>query len=207
MIATAGVALAAIAVAIAAFLVLRPTNAKGIAAEIVKESGEDILRRVAEQLETHGNYQSKVIDGMVQPVQQNLKKVEKQINEMERKREGDYASLGTTVQDLAGQAKYLNDVLHSDRRRGQWAEQQLRNILELAGMGKHIDFDEQVTSSDNKARPDVVVKIPGGAKIPIDAKFPLVTDQEHVTDEVNDETRREYADRILSHAKDGFGDA
>ncbi len=79
---------------------------------------------------------------------------------------------------------------------------QLSNILELAGMGKHIDFDEQVTSSDNKARPDVVVKIPGGAKVPIDAKFPLVTDQEHATDQVNDETRREYANRILNHAKE-----
>ena len=174
----------------------------------MKQNGEDILKRFAEQIEGHSKLQSsemerqqEAIDGLVKPVSENLKEVKRQINEMEQKRQGAYESLGTQVDRLAREAGDLNLILHSDRRRGNWGEEQLTNILELAGMTEHVDFETQESVGENSGRPDVVVTVPNGAKVAIDAKFPLVTDVAEDRERPREEVQREYADRLSGHLK------
>ena len=66
----------------------------------------------------------------------------------------------------------MDTALRGTQQRGRWGEIALRNIAELAGMSEHCDFDEQATVGDGK-RPDMVVKLPEGRLIAIDAKVPL----------------------------------
>ncbi|MGC9522976.1 MAG: DNA recombination protein RmuC [Anaerolineae bacterium] len=65
----------------------------------------------------------------------------------------------------------LREALRSSGTRGQWGELQLRRVVELAGMVEHVDFEEQVTTDDG--RPDLVVNLPNGGVVPVDAKVPM----------------------------------
>ena len=178
------------------------SQAKGIAAEVMKQNGEDILKRVAEHLEGQNRLQKEAIGGLVNPVTENLKNVGKQINEMEQKRQGAYESLGGQVDRLAKEAGDLNLILHSPHGRGEWAEEQLENIIEMAGMTEHVDFVTQAPVGEKAVRPDVIVNIPKVGKVAIDAKFPLVTGLEQEGHRSRDEVRREYADRLGRHLRE-----
>ena len=90
--------------------------------------------------------------------------------------------------------------------RGQWGEQQLRNILELSGLTERIDFVEQVTvdSDESRGRPDALVHIPGGLDVVIDAKTPLSSylDAHHADDEQRrSELLNSHANTLMGHAK------
>ena len=87
------------------------------------------------------------------------------------------ASLDTAGQDLRSQTGKLVDALKRPGVRGRWGELQLKRVVELAGMVQHCDFDEQHTvtngDGDRRMRPDVIVRLPGGKHVVIDAKAPL----------------------------------
>src|SRR5258706_3735836 len=77
--------------------------------------------------------------------------------------------------DLRGQPARLVDALKRPGVRGRWGELQLKRVVELAGMVEHCDFEEQptLTSDERRMRPDVIVRLPGGKYVVIDAKVPL----------------------------------
>jgi DNA recombination protein RmuC len=73
-------------------------------------------------------------------------------------------------------AKLVNALRNAPKARGRWGEQQLRNVLETCGLSEHCDFATEVSVTDGEGarlRPDVVVRVPGGQSLVIDAKVSL----------------------------------
>ncbi|MHB1090944.1 MAG: DNA recombination protein RmuC [Ilumatobacteraceae bacterium] len=83
--------------------------------------------------------------------------------------------ISTQISQLTDTTAALHGALKSSSARGAWGEQQLRNVIELAGMESYCDFDEQTTLSNNDRlqRPDAVVRLPNNSRVVIDAKTPL----------------------------------
>ena len=186
---------------------------KGMAAEVFQANSRAFLEQAREQFSNQAELsksdlekRQQAINALVKPVQDNLDKFEKRVNEMEEKRQGAYQGLRTEVGLLREVTGNLGEALRSSQIRGHWGEQQLRNVLELSGMREHIDFFEQLTVStgDSTGRPDAVVRVPGGAQVVIDAKTPLDSYLEaHNTSD--DEQRQQ--DLLQSHAGSLLGHA
>jgi DNA recombination protein RmuC len=122
------------------------------------------------------------VDAMVQPVRESLEKVDARISDLEKARIGAYESLTEQVRALAETQQQLRTetgqlvrALRSPVVRGRWGEIQLRRVVELAGMVEHCDFCEQVSveGDDGRLRPDLVVRLPGGKQLIVDAKASL----------------------------------
>ena len=117
----------------------------------------------------------KELKTLVDPLTQKLDTMDQQVRTLESKREGAYGKLGEQLRTL-GEAQSqlqrttvsLEQALKSPTARGRWGELQLRRVVELAGMVSHVDFDEQTTTAEG--RPDLVVRLPGGGILPVDAK-------------------------------------
>ncbi len=123
---------------------------------------------------------------LVKPVGDALGKLETNLRDLEKQREGAYAGLSEQTRALMGlyetlraETGNLTRALRAPQVRGRWGEIQLRRVVELAGMVSHCDFEEQVTvaaagsSGDARLRPDLVVRLPGGKTLVVDAKAPL----------------------------------
>ncbi len=112
---------------------------------------------------------------LVDPLAQKLDTMDQQVRTLETKREGAYSKLGEQLRSL-GEAQSqlqrtavsLEQALKSPTARGRWGELQLRRVVELAGMVSHVDFDEQTTTDEG--RPDMIVRLPSGGVLPVDAK-------------------------------------
>ncbi|MCE0522537.1 MAG: DNA recombination protein RmuC [Methylacidiphilales bacterium] len=122
------------------------------------------------------------IDQLVKPVRETLQKFDVKIGEIEKSRIEAYGGLKQEVTSLKELQVSLRDetsnlvrALGSPRVRGRWGELQLRRVVEIAGMLEHCDFIEQVhvATDDGALRPDVVVRLPGGKCLVIDAKTPM----------------------------------
>jgi DNA recombination protein RmuC len=125
--------------------------------------------RFLELAETH-------LSGHVKPLKESLERMDRQLQSVERVRQESYGALQTQVTTLAERAGSLTNALRTPHVRGRWGEAQLRNVVEFAGMVEHCDFESQATTTtdDGLLRPDLVVRIPGGKHVVIDAKAPLV---------------------------------
>jgi len=115
------------------------------------------------------------IEGIVRPLADSLGRLETQVRELERAREHAYGSLGEQLQTLARETTTLATALRSPQARGRWGEITLKRVAELAGMVENCDFQEQQTRDGDGARirPDMVVRLPGGRSLIVDAKVPL----------------------------------
>jgi len=124
----------------------------------------------------------RAVDELVRPLAESLGRVDAQLREVEKERTGHYERLteqlrgvGEAQRQVAAQAQGLAEALRAPSVRGRWGELQLRRVVELAGMLAHCDFVEQPVSEDEagRMRPDLVVRLPGGKQIAVDAKAPL----------------------------------
>jgi len=125
----------------------------------------------------------KAIEELLAPMAKTLDQVDREIKESERRRSASsevliekLRTLDTAGQDLRSQTARLVDALKRPGVRGRWGELQLKRVVELAGMLDRCDFEEQHTISgddDRRLRPDVIVTLPGGKHVVIDAKVPL----------------------------------
>jgi len=124
------------------------------------------------------------IEHLLEPMARTLSEVDRELKDSERRRIESsaqllqrIASLDTAGQDLRNQTGKLVDALKRPGVRGRWGELQLKRVVELAGMVRHCDFLEQHTvtdgDGDRRMRPDVIVRLPGGKHVVIDAKAPL----------------------------------
>ncbi|MDD4903820.1 MAG: DNA recombination protein RmuC [Candidatus Bipolaricaulis sp.] len=133
------------------------------------------LTGLLEQLRGDWGTQKEELKGLVAPLEKSLTVLDGQIRTLEEKREGAYRSIEQQIRGL-GEAQSqlqlttttLSQAMKSSTARGRWGELQLRRIAELAGMEDHIDFDEQTVTDEG--RPDMVIHLPGGGILPVDAK-------------------------------------
>jgi DNA recombination protein RmuC len=110
-----------------------------------------------------------------QPIADTLKRVDQRLSDVERERIESYARLSEQIVALGSSATMLANALRTPAVRGRWGELQLRRVVEMAGMLQRCDFDEQpgLFSENGRLRPDLIVHLPGGKQIVVDAKVPL----------------------------------
>jgi len=153
--------------------------------DLAREQLASQQRRASDDLASR----QRAIGELVAPVREALGKVEAKIGEVERNRSQAYGALTQHLEGLAAsQAKLtsetaqLSRALRAPNVRGRWGEIQLERVVELAGMAEHCDFVRQETLAGNGSgdgrgdgalRPDLVVRLPAGRSIVIDAKAPL----------------------------------
>lgn len=122
------------------------------------------------------------IDGLVRPLYESLQRYDEQMRQLEHSRQTAYGGLDQHLKSLAESHQRLQQetsnlvkALRAPTVRGQWGEITLKRVAELAGMVDHCDFVEQqsVTGDDGRFRPDMVVRLPGGRQIIVDAKTVL----------------------------------
>jgi DNA recombination protein RmuC len=119
----------------------------------------------------------KLAHASVAPIQEALGKFDSKIQALEVAREGAYQGLLQQVSQLRSQTSNLVQALRSPVTRGQWGEIQLKRVVEMAGMLAYCDFVEQETlrTEAGAVRPDLIVKLPAGKTIVVDAKAPIAS--------------------------------
>ena len=139
------------------------------------------------------------LSGYVRPLTDSLNKMDQQLRGVERVRQEAYGSLKAQVASLSERAGSLTNALRTPHVRGRWGEAQLRNVVEYAGMVEHCDYVAQATTSTDEGtlRPDLVVRIPGGKHVVVDAKAPLAAYLDAF--ETSDEATRER--HLADHAR------
>jgi len=186
---------------------------KALAAEALRSNNSSFLQIAHEtlkrfQTEAQGDLEArqKAVADLVSPVRESLSKVDAQIQQMEVARGQAYGDLKAQVQSLIVTQKELQSetgnlvrALRTPNVRGRWGEIQLRRVVEIAGMLPYCDFAEQETISteSGRLRPDLVVKLPGGKNVVVDAKTPLQAFLDAF--ETNDEDARRAC--LANHAR------
>ena len=153
----------------------------------------------------------KAIEDLVQPLKESLIKVDGKLAEVERNRVGTHSALTEQLRSLH-QAQHslqtetgrLVQALRSPNVRGQWGEMQLRRVVEAAGMLEYCDFDfkESVEADGTRLTPDMVVRLPAGRNVVVDAKVPSSAYLDAM--ETDDETvrivkLRDHARQVREH--------
>lgn len=150
------------------------------------------------------------IEEMVKPVKEKLTQLDQGLRALETERKGDHASIKTQISHLIDlerklmqETSSLTKALRPTQARGRWGEMQLRRVVELCGMVNYCDFIEQERNDEGTLRPDLIVKLPGGRQIIIDAKAPMDAYLDAI--ETEDEEMRalklkEYAKMVRGHA-------
>jgi len=184
-----------------------------LAAEALKSNNRSFLELAKTNLEkfqseARGDLEARqrAVEHLVLPIQESLGKVDQKIQQIEKERGESYVALREQVQSLIGTQRALQTetgnlvrALRTPAVRGRWGEIQLRRVVELAGMLPYCDFAEQETLTNGEARfrPDLVVKLPGGKIVVVDAKTPLQAYLEAV-EATDDDVRRA---RSADHAR------
>jgi len=153
-------------------------------------------------------------DTLLAPVRETLVKVQAQLADVDKAREGTFRSvsaqlqsLSTAQEQLRATTEGLSRSLRSPNVRGKWGEVQLRRILELAGMLHHCDFveKESVANSDGARRtPDMIVRLPGGTTIVIDSKVPIdayLASTQATTDAARQQHLAAHARQLREHVR------
>lgn len=170
------------------------------------ELAQVALARFQESAQRDLAQRQQAIDQLVAPVRTTLEKFDARVQQMEKDRVGAYEGLTQQVRSLLDtqdqlrkETSALVQALGTPRVRGRWGEIQLRRVVELAGMLDHCDFHEQqsVDTEEGRLRPDLVVRLPGGKNVVVDAKAPLAAYLEAI--EAPDEATRTA--RLRDHAR------
>ena len=174
--------------------------------ELAKETFATLHQQSAGELDKR----QQAIDSLVKPLKESLEKVDAKVAEIEKTRASAYGqlseqlkSLATAQTQLQTQTTQLSTALSATRTAGTWGELQLRRVVELAGMTAYCDFAEQVTpDGGGRDRADMVVRLPGGQQIVVDAKAPNDAYREAAA--ATDEATRalklaEHAAKVRSH--------
>lgn len=185
-----------------------------LADSALRASEQAFLRLANETFEKHreGNKaeletKRQELDALVAPLKETLTRYEEKLGLVEKERADAYGGLREMVEQMRiGQDRVSTETMRlanalrgSAKMRGNWGEQQLRNVLEKAGLSAYADFRTEVSveTDAGRLRPDVIVRLPGGRQLVIDAKASLSAYQA-ATETDDDVLRRGH---LLSHAR------
>lgn len=176
--------------------------------QLANESMQKFQEHAKGDLEARG----KAVESLVEPIRESLTRVDGKLGEIERERQTSYAALNEQLRGLVQEhlpllrqeTTSLVKALRQPAARGRWGEMQLKRVVEMAGMLSHCDFIEQQSgdTDDGKLRPDLIVRLPGGKQIVVDAKAPLIAYLDAA--ETNDDAVREaqlarHAQQVRTH--------
>jgi DNA recombination protein RmuC len=179
-----------------------------LAAAALRNNNESFLELAAAKL----GQKEQAVEHLVGPLKESLQRVDGKLQELEVARKGAYSSLAEQVRQLGETQKELRSETGNlvsalrDRPnvRGRWGEIQLRRVVEMAGMLEHCDFETQhhVATDDGRIRPDLVVKMPGGGSVVVDAKVAgqaYIESLECKDDESRTLKLRDHARQVRDH--------
>ncbi|MBU2857576.1 DNA recombination protein RmuC [Acidithiobacillus ferrooxidans] len=164
------------------------------------ELARENLERFQESAKTDWEGRQKAVGQLVEPIRESLEKVGTRIDAMEKTRVDAYGALNEQIRGLVQdhlprlhqETAALVKALRQPAARGRWGEMQLKRVVEMAGMLAYCDFTEQegVNTDSGQQRPDLLVRLPGGKRIVVDAKAPLSAYLEAM--ETDDEQKRAH---------------
>ena len=151
---------------------------------MLSEAQKAFLERADERFRQSEESAGQNLKALLTPVHERLQKYEEAVGKVEAERQnafgllhGQIAAMREGTERVSSEAaKLVNALRNAPKARGRWGEQQLRNVLESCGLSEHADFQTEVSVVDGEGgrlRPDVVVKVPGGQSLIIDAKVSL----------------------------------
>lgn len=177
-----------------------------VGAKLLESAQRQFLERADEKFTEQGKESEAKLKLLLQPVETTLKRYDEKLDQIEKARVGSYGELKEAVAQLTQgnevvrreTARLTNVLRSSPKARGRWGEEQLRNILEAAGLAENVDFTLQSSVSDGEKqlRPDCVINLPGGRCIVVDVKCPLV----HFEQAFDEEDESIRAALLLQHA-------
>ncbi|MDR7430615.1 MAG: DNA recombination protein RmuC [Armatimonadota bacterium] len=195
---------------------------QALSAEALRENNQAFLQLARESLERYQQLaqadlgaRQKAVEDLVRPLQEQMDRLRSHLAEVEKERTGAYAALAQQLRDLLEshlprlhhETANLVKALRQPTARGRWGELQLRRVVEIAGMQEHCDFVEQVTGQgdEGRQRPDLVVHLPGGKCLVVDAKAPVDAYLSAV-EAADEESRRRFLQQHAAQVRKHMAD-
>src|SRR6185503_10829057 len=180
--------------------------AQAAADKTVATMRETFQSLAAEALHTNRNAFFDLARTAVQPLSDTVKQVHDRLGVVEKERSASFAQLNEQLTALGTTTNTQSRALRTPSVRGRWGEMQLRRVVELAGMLHRCDFDEQpeLPIEGGRQRPDLVVHLPGGKQIVVDAKAPLeafLNAQDTADETARVELLRAHARQVRDHVE------
>ncbi|TFI58200.1 DNA recombination protein RmuC [Sphingomonas parva] len=154
-----------------------------LAGKALEGAHDSFLKRAEERFKHSEQLASNGLKALLQPVNERLQRYEEGVAKVEAERRDAFGNLVGLIESMrvgqekvsAEAAKLVNSLRNAPKSRGRWGEQQLKNVLETCGLTENCDFQTEVSveSEDGRLRPDVIIRIPGGRTLIIDAKVSL----------------------------------
>ncbi len=193
---------------------------KALSSDVLKSNSAMFLQMAKEALdsliiEAKGDFErrNQAIEQAISPISEALKRFEKEIKELEIKRETAYQSIREQIENLSRKseelrmsAEKLASALGTPKVKGKWGEVALKNLVELSGLSDYCDFSEQsfITTYEGSYRPDMVIRLPGDKFVVVDAKTPVDHYLRALEVESEDEKKRYlelHAKALKDHVK------
>ena len=155
-----------------------------VGGKLLESAQKQFLERADQRFKESEATSGNNLKALLQPVHERLQKYEETVSKVESERKDAFGLLTGHIEAMksgtervsAEAATLVNALRNAPKARGRWGEQQLRNVLESCGLSEHADFATEVSHTDDEGtrqRPDVIVRIPGGQSLVIDAKVSL----------------------------------
>jgi DNA recombination protein RmuC len=191
-----------------------------LSADALRHNAQSFLALAESRLEllerrsaTDLDRRRQAVDELVRPLREVVSRVDAKLQEVEKERVASYAGLVEQVRGMArtqdallAETGNLVQALRTPQVRGRWGEIQLRRVVELAGMVEYCDFQEQVVAEgeEGRLRPDLIVRLPGGKTVIVDAKAPMAayldaTDGRTADPAAQEALLRDHARQVREH--------
>lgn len=190
---------------------------QALSAEALRNNNQaflDLARQslAAQQEAARGELETRrqAVEALVKPLAESLERLGQQTQALEQARAGAYAGLTEQIRALQAAQEALRSetgrlvsALRRPEVRGRWGEMQLRRVVEMAGMLAHCDFYEQASGETDgrRQRPDLLVRLPAGRNVIVDAKAPVTAYLDAVEAE-GEAQRQHHLARFAKHVRE-----